>query len=82
MTFAALLVTQKCEKKKSIFKILRGRPMVAPHLGDTNTHANPTYKYGRQMSPVSLSKKSPKEVAFLLKIWYNRSRKIQVVKRC
>ena len=30
----------------------------------------------------SLSKKSPKEVAFLLKIWYNRSRKIQVVKRC
>ena len=31
---------------------------------------------------LSLSKKSPKEVAFLLKIWYNRSRKIQVVKRC
>ena len=34
MTFAALLVIQKREKKKSCFMILRGRTMFDPCLGD------------------------------------------------
>ena len=32
MTFAALLVTQKRDKKKSFFMILRGRTMFAPTM--------------------------------------------------
>ena len=40
MTFAALFVSEKREKKKSYFKYLRGRTMVDPCLGDANTHAS------------------------------------------
>ena len=40
MTFAALLVTQKREKRKSFFKYLRGRTMFDPCLGDADTHAS------------------------------------------
>ena len=40
MIFAALLVIQKRDKRKSYFMILRGRTMFDPCLGDANTHAS------------------------------------------
>ena len=40
MTFAALFVSEKRDKRKSFFKYLRGRTMFDPCLGDANTHAS------------------------------------------
>ena len=40
VTFAALFVSEKREKKKSFFMFLRRRTMFDPCLGDANTHAS------------------------------------------